>query len=124
MSIAFASWMQYICCTNTVTYRSKLNKMSDIAIASLEKLIPDDLKAYINGLVEIKLEKAVGQHTPGRRMITRTQCILETNRRFYDEGVRSGFLNPSRGKGRNSEHFLYLTEWDAYFRSRQFKRNS
>jgi len=63
MSIAFASWMQYICCTNTVTYRSKLNKMSDIAIASLEKLIPDDLKAYINGLVEIKLEKAVSAYT-------------------------------------------------------------
>ncbi len=98
--------------------------MSELPTVYLEKIIPDDLKAYINGLVEMKVERAVGQHTPGKRMITRTQCILETNRRFYDEGVRSGFLNPSRGKGRNSEHFLYLTEWDAYFRSRQFKRNS
>lgn len=98
--------------------------MSDIAIASLEKLIPDDLKAYINGLVEIRVEKAVQKHRAGCRTISRTEYILESNRRFYDEGVRSGLLHPFSGKGRNAEHYLYITEWDAYIRSTQFKRNS
>jgi hypothetical protein len=98
--------------------------MSELEAEISKIFIPDDLKAYINGLVEIRVEKAVQKHRAGCRTISRTECILESNRRFYDEGVRSGLLHPFSGKGRNAEHYLYITEWDAYIRSTQFKRNS
>lgn len=116
--------MQYICCTNTVTYRVKLNKMSDIAIASLEKSIPDDLKAYINGLVDMKVEKAVQRHKVGGGFVTRTEIVLETSRRMYDYGVRKKLLNPIAIEGTNAQHYVFRTEYEAFLRHLQIKRNS
>ena len=85
--------------------------------------IDDHLAAYINSLIDIKIEKVKKEGQVGNRFITRSQIILEFNRRFYEKGVRDGFLNPISLDGRNAEHHIYRTEYEAYLRHLQLNRN-
>ena len=117
-----------ICFYNDVHLISKIVKMSDIAIPYEGKNTPpaidDRLAAYINSLIDIKIERVKKETQVGARFVTRSQIILEFNRRFYEKGVRNGFLNPIALDGRNAEHHIYRTEYEAYLRHLQLNRNN
>ena len=117
-----------ICYNNDACLRTNINKMSEIAIESHKKnaILPFDenLTAYINGLIEAKIEKLKKENQVGGRLITRTQIVKETSRRLYEKGVREGPLNPIADEGRNAQHYIYRSEYDAFLRHLQMRRNN
>jgi len=50
-----------------------------------------------------------------RRFTSRQEIIAESgSRRFYDEGVNSGWLHPQKGRGKNATVRIERKEYEAY----------
>lgn len=105
--------------------------MSGIAIGEIEKnqlkvaniILDEGVMAFINSLIDLKLEKIQKSNLVGQRLVTRTMIVKETSRRIYEQGVRDGFLNPIAGEGRNAQHYVFRTEYDAYLKHLSINRN-
>lgn len=124
LCVVYAVCMLYICFIRAVYSYVKINKMSEIATPYKRKTpieIPEELKAYINGLIDLKIEREKNLLV-GSRFITRSQIIRELSRRLYEKGVREGFLNPISDDGRNAQHHVFRAEYEAFLKHLQVKR--
>jgi hypothetical protein len=98
--------------------------MSGLASELENYSISDDLKAYITGLVDQKIQRALNDRKVGDRLIPRSLVVAETSRRIWDYGVEKKLLNPLSIDGRNAKQFVFRSEYEAFLRHLQIQHNS